>query len=132
MQALTALEAIVRDALIFVVVMTALLMTLLVVVSRMPADNPLKRMMVALSYRVGATLAVGALAAPAAPISGLDALVDVGGPIALVWFWWTFIRDLRAPRLERAAPAPGCGAPLSRSRSEGFERHALRRESTAA
>ena len=65
MDALSSIEAIIRDLLIFVVAMTALLIALLVIVSRMPDDNPLKRILVALSYRVGATAAAGLLAAPA-------------------------------------------------------------------
>ena len=95
MEALTALEAIIRDLLIFVVAMSALLAALLVVVSRMPDENPLKRMMVALSYRVGATAAAGMIAIPATPIPGLDAVIDIGAPIALLWYWWTFFRDIR-------------------------------------
>jgi hypothetical protein len=96
MEALTAIERIVRDLLIFVVVMSALLATLLVVISRMPNDNPLKRVMVALSYRVGATAAAGLIAIPATPIPGLDTVIDIGAPIALLWYWYTFFRNLRA------------------------------------
>jgi hypothetical protein len=39
------------------VVMAALLITLVVLVSKMPDSNPLKRLLTALSYRLGATLA---------------------------------------------------------------------------
>ena len=46
---LSAVTEIVRDLLIFVVAMTALLIVLIVVVSRMPDDNPLKRILTALS-----------------------------------------------------------------------------------
>jgi hypothetical protein len=56
---LSAVTEIVRDLLIFVVAMTALLIVLIVVVSRMPDDNPLKRILTALSYRVGAAAAAG-------------------------------------------------------------------------
>lgn len=97
MQALTAFEQILRDLLIFIVAMSAILAALLVIVSRMPNDNPLKRMMVALSYRVGATAAAGMIAIPAAPIPGLDLLADFGLPLALLWYWWTFFRDARKP-----------------------------------
>ena len=58
-------------------------------------DNPLKRMMVALAYRVGATAGAGMLVIPAIPIPGLDAVVDIGAPLALLWYWWTFFRDAR-------------------------------------
>jgi len=98
MSALASIEAIIRDLLVFVVAMTALLIALLVVVSRMPDDNPLKRILVALSYRIGATAAAGLIAAPATPIPGLDAIVDVGAPLLLLWYWWTFFRGLWAER----------------------------------
>jgi hypothetical protein len=35
------------------------------------------------------------LVIPAIPIPGLDAVVDVGDPLALLWYWWTFFRDAR-------------------------------------
>ena len=98
MDALASIEAIIRDLLIFVVAMTTLLIALLVIVSRMPDDNPLKRSLVALSYRVGATAAAGLITAPAMPIPGLDAVVDIGAPILLLWYWWTFFRGLWSDR----------------------------------
>jgi hypothetical protein len=99
---------IVRDLLIFVVAMFALLITLIVIVSKMPDDNPLKRILSALSYRVGATVAAGVLAIPIEPIPGLDAVYDIGVPIALIWYWFTFFRDAKRatanPR--HSPPAP--------------------------
>ena len=103
MDALASIEAIIRDLLIFVVAMTTLLIALLVIVSRMPDDNPLKRILVALSYRVGATAAAGLIAAPATPIPGLDAVVDIGAPILLLWYWWTFFRVLWSDRTRTPA-----------------------------
>jgi uncharacterized membrane protein YgaE (UPF0421/DUF939 family) len=61
---LSTIAEIIRDLLIFVGVITALLISLLVIVSKMPDTNPLKRVLTALSYRLGATLAAGALAIP--------------------------------------------------------------------
>ncbi len=90
-----------RDLLIFVGVMTVALIALIVIISQMPADNPLKRVLTALSYRVGATLAAGAVAIPIEPIPGLDVLYDVGVPIALVWYWFTFFRSLGHAKPER-------------------------------
>src|ERR1700683_1670864 len=90
---LSTLEEIIRDLLIFVAVMAALLIILVVVVSKMPSDNPLKRVLTALCYRIGATAAAGALAGPLEPIPGLDALYDVGVPILLIWYWFTFFTD---------------------------------------
>ena len=61
MEALYAVDRIIRDLAIFVVAMTALLGPLLVIIPRGPNDNPLKRITVALSYRVGATTTPGAV-----------------------------------------------------------------------
>ena len=87
-------EEILRDLLIFVAFMTVLLVALVVIISMLPADNPLKRTLTALSYRVGATAAVGALAIPIEPIPGLDAVYDIGAPILLIWYWYTFFRNM--------------------------------------
>ena len=95
MELFSAIAEILRDLLIFVVAMTALLIVLIVVVSRLPNDNPLKRVLTALSYRVAATAAAGAVAIPVEPIPGIDALYDVAVPIALIWYWFTFFRDAR-------------------------------------
>jgi|ERR1700730_9989043 hypothetical protein len=84
---------IIRDLLIFVAVMFALCIVLIVVISKMPDDNPLKRILTALSYRLGATLAAGAVAIPVEPIPGLDVVYDMAIPIVLVWYWFTFFRD---------------------------------------
>ena len=90
---LSSIAEIIRDLLIFVVVMAALLIALVVVISKMPDSNPLKRLLTALSYRLGATLAAGAVAVPLEPIPGIDTLYDIGVPIALIWYWFTFFRD---------------------------------------
>jgi hypothetical protein len=87
------IEEIIRDLLIFVAVTFALFIVVLVVVSKMPDDNPLKRILTALSYRVGMTLAAGVVAVPIEPIPGLDVLYDIGVPILLLWYWFTFFRD---------------------------------------
>jgi hypothetical protein len=104
MDALSAFEQILRDLLVFIVAMAVVLAALLVIISRMPNDNPLKRILVALSYRVGATAAAGMLIIPATPIPGLDAIVDFGAPIALLWYWWTFFRNARRGPPEKPAP----------------------------
>ena len=67
----------VRDLLIFIAVMFALYIVLIVVISMLPNDNPLKRIPTALSYRIGATLAAGMIAVPVEPIPGLDVLYDI-------------------------------------------------------
>jgi len=64
MDVLSVIAEIIKDLLIFVVVMFALLIALIVIVSKMPDDNPLKHVLTALSYRIGATAAAGLLAIP--------------------------------------------------------------------
>jgi hypothetical protein len=101
---LSAIAEIIRDLLIFVGVIAALLVALVVVVSKLPDTNPLKRVLTALCYRLGATLAAGAVAIPLEPIPGIDVLYDIGVPIALIWYWWTFFRD--AHRMMSNQPPP--------------------------
>ena len=98
---LSTIAEIIRDLLIFVGVIAALLVALVVVVSKMPNTNPLKRTLTALCYRLAATLAAGAVAIPLEPIPGIDLLYDIGAPIVLIWYWFTFFRDAR-----RATPGP--------------------------
>jgi len=93
-----ALMEIIRDLLIFIAAMFAMCIVLIIVVSNLPDQNPLKRILAALSYRVGATLLAGAVAVPIEPIPGLDVLYDLAVPIALIWYWLTFFRDaVRSP-----------------------------------
>jgi hypothetical protein len=66
---------------------------LIVVVSRLNDENPLKRVLSALSYRAAATLVVGAVSLPVEFLPGIDAIYDIAAPIGLVWFWYTFFRD---------------------------------------
>ena len=92
---LSTIAEVIRDLLIFVGVIAALLVALVVAVSKMPNTNPLKRVLTALCYRLGATLAAGAIAIPLEPIPGIDLLYDIGVPIVLLWYWYTFFRDAR-------------------------------------
>ena len=100
---LSMIAEIIRDLLIFVGVIATLLITLVVVVSMMPNSNPLKRVLTALCYRLGATLAA-AVAIPLEPIPGIDLLYDIGVPIVLIWYWYTFFRDAR-PVTSDTSPA---------------------------
>jgi hypothetical protein len=86
---LSTVAEIIRDLLIFVGVLAALLVALVVVVAKLPDTNPLKRVLTALCY----TLAAGAIAIPLEPIPGIDLAYDVAVPIALIWYWFTFFRD---------------------------------------
>lgn len=89
---LSTVAEIIRDLRIFVGVLAALLVALLVVVAKLPDTNPLKRLLTALCYRLGVTLAAGAIAIPLEPIPGIDLAYDVAVPIALIWYWFTFFR----------------------------------------
>ena len=100
---LSTIAEIVRDLFIFVGVVAALLAALVVIVSKMPHTNPLKRLLIALCYRLGATLAAGAVAIPIEAVPGIDLLYDVGVPLILIWYWSTFFRD--AHRI-RSKPLP--------------------------
>ena len=106
MELLSSIAEIIRDLLIFVAVMTALLIALIIVVSNMPDTNPLKRLLTALTYRVGATVAAGAVAIPIEPIPGIDALYDFAVPILLIWYWFTFFRDAGRV-MSNTSPSPG-------------------------
>ena len=101
---LSTIAEITRDLLIFVGVIAALLVALVVVVSKMPNTNPLKRVLTALCYRLGATLAAGAVAIPLEPIPGIDLLYDIGVPIVLIWYWFTFFRDARRMTSDPSLP----------------------------
>jgi hypothetical protein len=105
---LSTVAEIIRDLLIFVGVIAALLVALILVVSKLPDTNPLKRLLTALCYRLGATLAAGAIAIPLEPIPGIDLAYDVAVPIALIWYWFTFFRDAR--RTMSLTPSQGAVA----------------------
>ena len=120
---LSTVAEIIRDLLIFVGGIAALLIALIVVVSKLPDTNPLKRLFTALCYRLGATLAAGAIAIPLEPIPGIDLAYDVAVPIALIWYWFTFFGVLIAlcPTRQAREPLPiantseRCGSPRSLS-----------------
>lgn len=99
---LSTIAEVIRDLLIFVGVIAALLVVFVVAVSKMPNTNPLKRVLTALCYRLGATLAAGAVAIPLEPIAGIDLLYDIGVPIVLLWYWCTFFRDARRMSSDRS------------------------------
>lgn len=101
---MSAVADITKDLLVFVVVMFVLLIVLVVVISKMPSDNPLKRIFNALAFRVGATLGLGVLAIPIEPVPGLDGIYDIAAPVFLFYYWFTFVRSAIAA--SRSAPLP--------------------------
>jgi hypothetical protein len=107
MDLLSGIAEIIRDLFIFVAVMFALLIALIVIVSKMPDDNPLKRVLTALSYRVGATATAGLIAIPIEPIPGIDALYDIGVPVLLIWYWFTFFKNAARTMSDPPPSPPG-------------------------
>ena len=85
---LSGIEQIFRDILIFVAVMSALFIALIVIVSKLPEDNPLKLVLSALSRRVGITLGAGVVAIPVEPIPGIAQ--KSSQPTGNVAFWRGF------------------------------------------
>ena len=94
MDALNSLGDIVRALLIVIGALTVLLVLLVVVMLKMHRDNPLKRTLRLLTYRVAATALAGLFAIPIEPIPIADVAYDVGVPILLIWYWLTFFRNL--------------------------------------
>lgn len=74
---------IIRDLPIFDRVIYARLIALFVIVWKIADGNPLKRVLSAVNYRVGATAATGVQAVRIEPIPGLDILYDGRIPAAL-------------------------------------------------
>jgi hypothetical protein len=100
-----SLVEIIKYLLLFTAAMFALFIILIVVISRMPDSNPLKRILTALSYRVGATFGATAVAIPLEPIPGVDVAYDVAAPLLLALYWFTFFRALYQGTLT-ATPTP--------------------------
>jgi hypothetical protein len=93
----------VRDLMIFIVAMFALMIVLIILIARLPDSNPLKRLLSHLCYRVGATLGASLIAIPVEPVPGLDVAYDIGVPLILLYYWFTFFRE--AYRAVKRPPA---------------------------
>jgi hypothetical protein len=83
---------------VFALVLIALSVVLLVVVSKKPHDNPLRMILSALSHRVGVTggLTIVDPVATGIPVAG--ELFDVVTLIFLIYYWYTFFKQLPAMR----------------------------------
>jgi hypothetical protein len=105
MDFLSAATHIVDDLLIFVGAMVVLCVILLAIIARLPAGNPLKRILVAFCYRLAAMLGAGIVAIPIEPIPGVDAIYDAAAAAGLLIYWATFFvavaRILSTPRAAR-------------------------------
>ena len=104
MDFLSAATHVIDDLLIFIGAMAVLCVILLVIIARLPAGNPLKRVLVAFCYRMAATLGAGIVAIPIEPIPGVDAIYDVAAAVGIVIYWLSFFiaaaRILSAPRTQ--------------------------------
>ena len=109
MDILSFLEQIVRDLLIFVGVCLALLIVLLIVVARLPRDNPLRQLLGELCRHLAVTLVAGAVAIPIEPIPGLDVAYDTVVPLALLYYWGRFAWRVFASLTHRNAAPPAGG-----------------------
>lgn len=114
MDILNLIGQIVRDLLIFVGACFALLVVLLIVVARMPRENPLRQLLSELCRHVAVTLAAGAVAIPIEPIPGLDVAYDTLVPVVLLYFWIKFVWRVVGSVGHRALPAPSTGQDLTR------------------
>lgn len=110
MDVLNLIGQIVRDLFIFVGACFALLIVLLIVVAKMPRDNPLRQLLGELCRHVAVTLAAGAVAIPIEPIPGLDVAYDTLVPIALLYYWIKFAWRVIGLFSHRALPAPASTA----------------------
>lgn len=80
--------------LLFALALVVLFVVLLVVVSKMPNDNPLKMLLSALSHRVGATAGVMVVDPVATGLPVVGEVWDFATIAWLIYFWFTFLRQL--------------------------------------
>jgi hypothetical protein len=92
MSLLTALLHFVEFLLVFSLALVALVVVLLIVISKMPGDNPLRTILISLAQRLGATVAVAVVDAAATPLPVGDVVIDIGSWILLAYYWLTFLR----------------------------------------
>lgn len=97
MDILNAAGEIARDILVAIGVLTVLFVVTVVLLVKMRRDNPAKRMLRLLSYRLAATLLAAVFAIPIEPIPIADAVYDLGIPAVLIWYWLRLFRDFQRP-----------------------------------
>jgi hypothetical protein len=104
MDILSAVTHIFADLLIFIGLMAVLFVVLVIAALRLPPDNPLKRVVTALCFRVAASLGAGLIAIPLEPVPGIDVAYDAAAAIALALYWVSFF--VTAARIVFARPRP--------------------------
>ncbi len=98
---LSTLGEIVRDLLIVVGALAVLLVVVAIIAIKLPAQNPVKRLLTALSFRLGATVVAALFAIPIEAVPALDVVYDVGAPVLLLLYWISFFRKAVRLRSER-------------------------------
>jgi hypothetical protein len=93
MEVLSTITEIIRDLLIFVAVMTALLIILLVIVFEDARQQRTQTPTHGVNLPGGRDGCGRRSRCPVEPIPGIDALYDFAVPILLIWYWFTFFRD---------------------------------------
>jgi hypothetical protein len=91
--------------LLFALALLALFITLLIVVSMMPKSNPLRIILTALAHRVGATAGVMMLDPVATAVPAAGEVWDLVTIMGLIYFWYTFFKQLPAMRAARSNSA---------------------------
>jgi hypothetical protein len=86
------------------VALIAIFAVLLVIIARMPQDNPLRMLLAALSHRIGVTggLMLVDPITTSVPLAG--EVFTIGSLIFLAYYWYTFFKQLPAVR-QRKAPS---------------------------
>ena len=106
MDILSFIGQIIRDLLIFAGACSALLVILLIVVSRLSPQNPLRQLLNEVCRHVAVTLVAGLVAIPIEPIPGVDVAYDTLVPLALLIYWIRFIWRVVGMLGHRALPPP--------------------------
>src|SRR6516225_8082006 len=80
--------------LVFALALFVLFIVLLIVVSMMPKNNPLRIILTALAHRVGATAGLMMLDHVATALPPAGEVWDLVTIIGLIYFWYTFFKQL--------------------------------------
>jgi hypothetical protein len=80
----------------FALAVILLFIMLLIVVSKMPNGNPLKMILSALLHRLGATAGLMVIDPVATALPVVGELWDLATIAWLIYFWYTFIKQLPA------------------------------------
>ena len=84
--------------LLFALALIALFVVLLIVVSMMPKSNPLRIILTALARRVGVTAGLIVLDPVVTAVPAAGEVWDLVTIIGLIYFWYTFFKQLPAMR----------------------------------